>query len=165
MCVAGSRTIVAASRTKLRSKEPMVAVTLGVVVATRGDVGHHPRRRVVDMARTATKREKNVDDGCPEALLPGALTRRLSACRPCLTRPPSLPPAPPSYLRLASSSSSSPCALRVRVPPMFLPPRNFLVSLGARDVLPHLIFCLTTPSARRFRFLPCHYHSRSFFRR
>lgn len=55
--------------------------------------------------------------GCPEALLPGALTRRLSACRPRLTLPPfsstssssspslptPLPPAPPSYLRLALS--------------------------------------------------------------
>lgn len=51
-------------------------------------------------------------DGCSEALLPGALTRRLSACRPCLTFPPSLPPAPPSNPRLTSSSGSSPCASR-----------------------------------------------------
>lgn len=48
--------------------------------------------------------EENGDDGnvdgCPEALLPGALTRRLSACRPCLTFPPSRPPVPPSNPRL-----------------------------------------------------------------
>lgn len=38
--------------------------------------------------------------GCPEALLPGALTRRLSACRPRLT-------LPPSSSSTSSSSSSS----------------------------------------------------------
>lgn len=54
--------------------------------------------------------EGNVD-GCPEVLLPGALTRRLSACRPFLNLPPSLPPVPPSNPRLAPSSNSSLCAL------------------------------------------------------
>lgn len=68
--------------------------------------------------------EGNVD-GCPEALLPGALTRRLSACRLRLTLPPSLPPSPPSYPRLASSSGSSPCALW---------PRRFSTTLSQRSL-------------------------------
>lgn len=86
-------------------------------------------------ARTTDGDEGNVD-GCPEALLPGALTRRLSACRPRLTLPPSLPPVPPSYPRLASSSGSSPFALCLW-PSAFFSRFSSSVSFA----------------------LPCHYHS------
>lgn len=90
--------------------------------------------------------EGNVD-GCPEALLPGALTRRLSACRPRLTLPPSLPPAPPSYPRLASSSGSSPCALW---PSAFS--RFSLTIFLARSNSSHLCLCsLPSLSLTSFR--------------
>lgn len=71
--------------------------------------------------------DKDVDkdvSGCPEALLPGALTRRLSACRPRLTLPPS-----------SSSSTSSPSSLPTSHPPR--PPTSVLLYPSAsRPLLP-----------------------------
>lgn len=105
---------VAARRTKLPEtarKDPMVVIPRsrrGRPRSKEKESRHHPRRW--DNGEDENGNEGNVD-GCPEALLPGALTRRLSACRLRLTLPPSRPPSPPSYPRLASSSGSSPCAL------------------------------------------------------
>lgn len=110
-------------------------VAAAVRALERRNHGTPPRRRDDDDGEDVDGDEGNVD-GCPEALLPGALTRRLSACRPRLTLPPSLPPVPPSYPRLASSSGSSPCALW---------PSAFSRFTGS-----HLCFCP-----------PRHYHSRS----
>lgn len=84
-----------------------------IIRGTRRDVHVPGEARRVAVHDDDENNDKDVDEdvsGCPEALLPGALTRRLSACRPRLTLPPSSsshptshPPAPPSYLRLALS--------------------------------------------------------------
>jgi len=53
-----------------------------------------------DRTRGRGRRRRDRRRGCPEALLPGTLTRRLSACRPRLTLPPSRPPHPPTPVLL-----------------------------------------------------------------
>lgn len=117
-CVAGSNATVAARRAKLQE----AAWKDMVISVGRGSVSTFEEKRERRDAVHGEDDEKDVGgedvSGCPEALLPGALTRRLSACRPRLTLPPSSSstssssssshpaspqPAPPSYLRLAFS--------------------------------------------------------------
>lgn len=120
------------SSRRRRGRAPWLS-SPGVVAVLKGR-NHNTTPALRPTVRTRTATKENVD-GCPEALLPGALTRRLSACRLRLTLPPSLPPSPPSYPRLASSSGSSPCAFSLA--------RRFATILSQRSRPAHL--CLYFP--------------------
>lgn len=124
--MAGSNATVAARRAKLQE-----AAWKDLILSVKGDESFRGEARRVAVHVDDGNNDKDVDEdvsGCPEALLPGALTRRLSACRSRLTLPPSsfstssslptsLPPAPPSYLRLVLSVCLSPFVF----PYFFLP--------------------------------------------